>query len=58
MMKGPTNLTEIAELSSTGLGEVIDYVNACLASGVAEPDGAAPAPVDNGKGGLLGRFRR
>jgi hypothetical protein len=25
---------------------------------VAEPEGAAPAPVDAGKGGLLGRFRR
>jgi hypothetical protein len=58
MMKGPANLTEIADLSSTALGEVIDYVNACLASGVAEPEGAAPAPVDAGKGGLLGRFRR
>lgn len=58
MMKGPASLTEIAELSSTPLGEVIDYVNACLASGVAEPEGAAPVPVDAGKGGLLGRFRR
>lgn len=58
MMKGPATLTEIAELSTAPLGEVIDYVNACLASGVAEPDAAAPAPVDAGKGGLLGRFRR
>lgn len=58
MMKGPANLTEIAELSSTPLGEVIDYVNACLAIGVAEPEGAAPPPADTGKGGLLGRFRR
>jgi hypothetical protein len=58
MMKGPANLTEIAELSSTPLGEVIDYVNACLASGAAEPEGAAPAPVEANKGGLLGRFRR
>lgn len=58
MMKGPASLTEIAELSSTPLGEVIDYVNACLASGAAEPDAAAPTSVDSGKGGLLGRFRR
>lgn len=58
MMKGPASLTEIAELSSTPLGEVIDYVNACLASGVGEAEGAAPASVDAGKGGLLGRFRR
>ena len=59
MMKGPANLTEIAELSSTPLADVIDYVNACLASGVAEPEGAAPVSADTGKsGGLLGRFRR
>jgi hypothetical protein len=58
MMKGPASLTEIADLSTTPLGEVIDYVNACLASGVAEADVNAPAPVDAGKGGLLGRFRR
>ncbi|MBW8367153.1 MAG: hypothetical protein K0M70_04760 [Arenimonas sp.] len=59
MMKGPANLTEIATLSTTPLGEVMDYVNACLASGVAEPDAVAPAPADAAKGGgLLGRFRR
>ncbi|PZO09674.1 MAG: hypothetical protein DCF27_05425 [Lysobacteraceae bacterium] len=59
MMKGPANLTEIANLSTTPLGEVIDYVNACLASGAAEPDAVAPAANDSAKsGGLLGRFRR
>jgi len=59
MMKGPAILTEIANLSTTPLGEVIDYVNACLASGVAEPEAVAPAANDSAKtGGLLGRFRR
>ena len=59
MMKGPANLTEIAELSTTPLAEVIDYVNACLASGVAEPEAGAPPSADPAKGGgLLGRFRR
>lgn len=59
MMKGPASLTEIAELSATPLAEVIDYVNACLASGVAEPEAGTPATADVAKGGgLLGRFRR
>jgi hypothetical protein len=58
MMKGPANLTEIAELSGVGLDEVIDYVNASLAIGVAEQEAPAPAVSDPGKGGLLGRFRR
>lgn len=59
MMKGPANLTEIADQSGSTLGEVIDFVNACLAIGVAEPDvPAAPAPDAAKAGGLLGRFRR
>ncbi len=58
MMKGPANLTEIAEQSSVSLAEVIDFVNASLASGVAEADGGAPVAADPNKGGLLGRFRR
>ena len=59
MMKGPASLTEIAELSTTPLAEVIDYVNACLASGVAEPEAGLPPSADAAKGGgLLGRFRR
>ena len=59
MMKGPAPLTQIAEASGVGLDEVIDYVNASLASGVAESESGTPAPVDPGKGGgLLGRFRR
>ena len=59
MMKGPASLTDIAELSTTPLGEVIDYVNACLASGVAEAEAGSPPTADAAKGGgLLGRFRR
>ncbi|HEU0153852.1 MAG TPA: hypothetical protein VFQ84_10980, partial [Arenimonas sp.] len=58
MMKGPSLLTDIAEQSGVGLAEVIDYLNACLATGVAEPENAPPPPADAGKGGLLGRFRR
>jgi hypothetical protein len=59
MMKGPANLTEIAEQSGSSLIEVIDFVNACLATGVAEPDLPPPANAEAAKGGgLLGRFRR
>ena len=58
MMKGPALLTEIAELSGAELAEVIDFVNASLAVGVAEPDVAVAAAPDAAKGGLLGRFRR
>lgn len=58
MMKGPALLTEIAELSGAELAEVIDFVNASLAVGVAEPDVAVVAAPDPAKGGLLGRFRR
>ncbi|KFN51081.1 hypothetical protein [Arenimonas composti] len=57
MMKGPALLTEIAEQSGVPLAEVIEFVNASLAVGVAEPDAGAP-PAPEPKGGLLGRFRR
>jgi hypothetical protein len=58
MMKGPALLTEIAEQSGASLAEVIDFVNASLATGVAEPDLPAAAAAEAGKGGLLGRLRR
>jgi len=58
MMKGPALLTEIAEQSGAALAEVIDFVNASLAVGVAEPEAPAPAEPEAAKGGLLGRFRR
>ena len=60
MMKGPQLLTEIAEGSTVPLAEVTDFVNANLASGMAEMEQPA-APVDPNaaaaKGGLLGRLR-
>jgi hypothetical protein len=60
MMKGPQLLTEIAEASQVPLPEVTDFVNANLATGMAEMD-APPASPDAGsataKGGLLGRLR-
>lgn len=59
MMKGPALLTEIAELSGVPLPEVCDYVNAALASGVAEAEQPAASEPETAKGGgLLGRFRR
>ncbi len=59
MMKGPANLLEISQASGASLAEVIEFVNASLATGVAEPETAALAGPDTGKsGGLLGRFRR
>jgi hypothetical protein len=60
MMKGPQLLTEIAEGSSVPLTEVTDFVNANLATGMAEMEAPA-APADPGstatRGGLLGRLR-
>ena len=37
MMKGPAKLTEIAEQSGASLGDVTDFVNAGLATGVVVP---------------------
>lgn len=60
MMKGPQLLTEIAEASTVPLAEVTDFVNANLATGMAEMEMPA-APMDPAasatKGGLLGRLR-
>jgi hypothetical protein len=59
MMKGPQLLTEIAEGAGVPLGEVTDFVNANLYTGMAEME-VPPAPVDPNaasKGGLFGRFR-
>jgi hypothetical protein len=60
MMKGPQLLTEIADGSTVALTEVTDFVNANLATGMAEMEAPA-APLDStaagGKGGLLGRLR-
>jgi hypothetical protein len=60
MMKGPQLLTEIAEGSGATLAEVVDFVNASLATGFAETDTPVNSPDAAGnaqKGGLLGRLR-
>jgi hypothetical protein len=59
MMKGPQLLTEIADASTVPLPEVTDFVNACLATGMAEMDAPASPQDPNAaaKGGLLGRLR-
>ena len=58
MMKGPTTIDELAAASGVDRAEVVDFVNANLATGFAEawrepePEPEAPKP-----GGLLGRLR-
>ena len=60
MMKGPATLAEVAAASGIALEEVVDFVNASLATGYAElvpeipPEPAEPAKPT----GLLGRLRR
>jgi hypothetical protein len=52
MMKGPSTVAEIAAASSVPAADVIDFINASLATGFAEQSG------DGGKsGGLLDRLR-
>lgn len=52
MMKGPSTIAEIATASSVPAADVIDFINANLATGFAEPSG------DGGKsGGLMDRLR-
>ena len=58
MMKGPATLDEITTASGVPLEDVIDVVNANLATGFAEPvSDAPPEPTDAQKGGLFGRLR-
>ncbi|TYT27244.1 hypothetical protein FZO89_13810 [Luteimonas viscosa] len=59
MMKGPAKLEDIAEASGIALGEIADFVNANLATGVAEPVAEQPAEpaAPPRSGGLLGRLR-
>jgi len=58
MMKGPATLDEITTASGVPLEDVIDFVNANLATGFAEPvSDAPPEPTDAQKGGLFGRLR-
>jgi hypothetical protein len=58
MMKGPATLQEIASASGIPLAEIADFVNASLATGVAEavPE-PPPEPATPSRGGLLGRLR-
>jgi hypothetical protein len=60
MMKGPATLDEVAAASGVPLAEVVDFVNASLATGYAEhvPE-PTPEPTDQAKaGGLFGRRKK
>jgi hypothetical protein len=59
MMKGPQTLAEITVASGVPEADVIDFVNANLATGFASQSGdAAPPPTDNrAAGGLFDRLR-
>jgi hypothetical protein len=60
MMKGPATLDEVAAASGVPLAEVVDFVNASLATGYAEhvPE-PTPEPTEPAKaGGLFGRRKK
>lgn len=59
MMKGPATVDEIAAASGVARDEVIDFINANLASGFAELDSeTTPEPAETSKSsGLFGRLR-
>jgi len=60
MMKGPATVAEIARGSGVPEPDVINFVNANLATGFAAPVVDAPPPVEEPakpRGGLLGRLR-
>ena len=59
MMKGPATLEEIASSSGVPLPEVVDFVNANLATGYAEAVAETPPePEETTRGGLFGRRRK
>jgi hypothetical protein len=58
MMKAPATIDEIAAGSGVPREEVIDFVNASLATGYAEPvREQSPEPTEPAKAGLFGRLR-
>jgi hypothetical protein len=58
MMKGPATLEEITAASGVPHEDVVDFVNANLATGFAEAVSDQPTePTDAQKGGLFGRLR-
>ncbi len=58
MMKGPATILEIAEQSTAPVAEVIDFVNANLASGFAQVERVPePEPEQAAKSGLFDRLR-
>jgi hypothetical protein len=58
MMKGPQTVAEIAAASSVPAADVVDFINANLATGFAEQQGdGAPAGGDAKAGGLFDRLR-
>lgn len=58
MMKGPTTIDELTAASGVERAEVVDFVNANLATGFAEPwHEPEPEPEAPRAGGLLGRLR-
>jgi hypothetical protein len=52
MMKGPMTIAEIATASGVPATDVVDFINASLTTGFAEPAGG-----DAAKGSLLGMLR-
>lgn len=57
MMKGPSTIAEIAAASSVPAEDVIDFINANLTTGFAEPASDGGDPSADKAGGLLGRLR-
>ena len=58
MMKGPSTVAEIAAASNVPAADVVDFINASLATGFAEQVGDGASPPESVKsGGLLGRLR-
>ncbi len=57
MMKGPASLDEVATASGVPFEDVVDFVNANLATGFAEVVSDEPEPAEPQKGGLFGRLR-